>query len=59
MYYFVFFLPPRIPPAAKTEKGDVVDPIKPVFIGEFPQVIRDEQTSVLRKHIPGQFKWLQ
>ncbi|KDO58417.1 hypothetical protein CISIN_1g0054602mg, partial [Citrus sinensis] len=43
----------RIPPAGKSEKGDVVDPIKPVFIGEFPQVVRDEQTSILRKHIPG------
>lgn len=60
VFFFSFsFLVPRIPPAGKSEKGDVVDPIKPVFIGEFPQVVRDEQTSILRKHIPGQFNWLQ
>ncbi|KAJ4730197.1 nuclear pore complex protein [Melia azedarach] len=43
----------RIPPAGKGEKVDQIDPIKPVFVGEFPQVIRDEQTNILRKHVPG------
>lgn len=43
----------RIPPAGKTEKGDEIDPIKPVFVGEFPQVVRDEQISFLRKHVSG------
>lgn len=43
----------RIPPAGKSEKGDETDPIKPVFVGEFPQVVRDEQISFLRKHVSG------
>lgn len=46
-------LVPRIPTANKNEKGDDVDPIKPVYVGEFPQVVRDEQTKLLQKHIPG------
>lgn len=44
----------RIPPAGKSEKGDETDPIKPVFVGEFPQVVRDEQISFLRKHVSGE-----
>ncbi|KAK6238678.1 hypothetical protein QUC31_004147 [Theobroma cacao] len=43
----------RIPPANKNEKGDELDPIKPVFVGEFPQVVHDEQTSFLRKCLPA------
>ncbi|KAK9285637.1 hypothetical protein L1049_024835 [Liquidambar formosana] len=43
----------RIPPVKKSEKGDEVDPIKPVYVGEFPQVVRDEQTSFLQKGVPG------
>lgn len=44
---------PRIPPANKNDKGDGVDPIKPVFVGEFPQVVHDEQTSFLQRRVPG------
>ncbi|GMN27716.1 hypothetical protein TIFTF001_001775 [Ficus carica] len=44
----------RIPTANKNEKGDDVDPIKPVYVGEFPQVVRDEQTKLLQKRIPGE-----
>ncbi|KAJ0052167.1 hypothetical protein Pint_01861 [Pistacia integerrima] len=43
----------RITPAGKSEKGDEIDPIKPVFVGEFPQVVRDEKISFLRKHVSG------
>ncbi|KAK0588550.1 hypothetical protein LWI29_002498 [Acer saccharum] len=43
----------RIPTASKSERGDEVDPIKPVFVGEFPQAVRDEQTSILSKRVPG------
>ncbi|XVF21128.1 hypothetical protein REPUB_Repub12eG0064100 [Reevesia pubescens] len=43
----------RISPAKKNEKGDERDPIKPVFVGEFPQVVHDEQTSFLRRSVPA------
>ncbi|KAH1129212.1 hypothetical protein J1N35_000590 [Gossypium stocksii] len=43
----------RIPPANKNDKGDGVDPIKPVFVGEFPQVVHDEQTSFLQRRVPA------
>ncbi|CAI0383867.1 unnamed protein product [Linum tenue] len=42
----------RIPPTGKVEKGTQADPIKPVYVGEFPQVVRDEQAR-LQKHITG------
>ncbi|XP_012081441.1 nuclear pore complex protein NUP133 isoform X2 [Jatropha curcas] len=40
----------RIQPANKNEKGNEVDPIKPVYVGDFPQVVRDEQAGFLQKH---------
>ncbi|KAG8642169.1 nuclear pore complex protein NUP133 isoform X4 [Manihot esculenta] len=43
----------RIPPANKSDKGNEADPIKPVYVGEFPQLVRAEQASFLQKHIPG------
>ncbi|XWS47320.1 hypothetical protein CRYUN_Cryun14cG0142500 [Craigia yunnanensis] len=43
----------RIPPANKNDKGNEIDPIKPVFVGEFPQVIHDEQTSFLWRRVPA------
>uniref|UniRef100_A0A5B7BVC6 Nucleoporin Nup133/Nup155-like N-terminal domain-containing protein n=1 Tax=Davidia involucrata TaxID=16924 RepID=A0A5B7BVC6_DAVIN len=43
----------RIPPVKKSEKGDDIDPIKPVYVGEFPQVVRDEQAIFLYKRVPG------
>ncbi|KAG6662966.1 nuclear pore complex protein NUP133 isoform X1 [Carya illinoinensis] len=42
----------RIPPVNRSETGDEADPIKPVYVGEFPQVIRDEQASLLQKRVP-------
>ncbi|XP_038713797.1 nuclear pore complex protein NUP133 isoform X1 [Tripterygium wilfordii] len=36
-----------------SEKGNEADSIRPVFVAEFPQVVRDEQTSFLRKHVRG------
>ncbi|GAV78363.1 Nucleoporin_C domain-containing protein/Nucleoporin_N domain-containing protein [Cephalotus follicularis] len=38
----------RISPANETDKTDEVDLIKPVFVGEFPQAVRDELSSFLR-----------
>ncbi|WCJ37399.1 Nucleoporin Nup133/Nup155-like [Euphorbia peplus] len=43
----------RIPPANKSEKENEADPIKPVYVGEFPQVVRDEQANFMQKRIPG------
>lgn len=43
----------RIPPAKKSDKGEETDPIQPVYVGEFPQVLRDEQAVFLHKHAPG------
>lgn len=43
----------RIPPVNKNEKGNEIDPVKPVFVSEFPQSVRDEQSSFLRKYLPG------
>ena len=40
---------PRLPTVSKNEKGDDIDPIKPVYVGEFPQVVRDEQTISQQK----------
>ncbi|KAL7250062.1 hypothetical protein ACSBR1_012127 [Camellia fascicularis] len=45
----------RIPPVKKSEKVDDSDPVQPVFVGEFPQVVRDEQANRLQKRIPGEF----
>ncbi|CAI9090032.1 OLC1v1024715C1 [Oldenlandia corymbosa var. corymbosa] len=45
----------RIPPVKRTEKAEDVDLIKPVFVGEFPQVLRDEQQAALMaKQSPGE-----
>ncbi|KAF8414232.1 hypothetical protein HHK36_002232 [Tetracentron sinense] len=43
----------RIPPVKKTEKGADSDPIEPVYVGEFPQVVRDGQSSFVQKIVPG------
>lgn len=32
------------------EKGDDTDQSKPVFVGEFPQLVRDEQTRFSRNN---------
>uniref|UniRef100_A0A2P2KB65 Uncharacterized protein MANES_12G061100 n=3 Tax=Rhizophora mucronata TaxID=61149 RepID=A0A2P2KB65_RHIMU len=43
----------RIQPGNWSEKGNEADPIKPVYLGEFPQAVRDQQASFLREHVPG------
>ncbi|KAK3031989.1 hypothetical protein RJ639_036194 [Escallonia herrerae] len=43
----------RIPHVKKSEKGDDLDPTQPVYVGEFPQVVRDEQANFLQKCFPG------
>ncbi|XP_042516984.1 nuclear pore complex protein NUP133 isoform X2 [Macadamia integrifolia] len=43
----------RIPPVKKTEKGVDAETIQPVYVGEFPQVVRDAQASFLQKNVPG------
>ncbi|PHT43052.1 Nuclear pore complex protein [Capsicum baccatum] len=43
----------RIPPAKKSDKGEETDPIQPVYVGDFPQVLRDEQAVLIQKHAPG------
>ena len=44
------YLVSRVLPGNQTEKGDE---IKPVFVGEFPQVVRDEHAAMLQKHVHG------
>lgn len=44
------FCLPRVLPGNQNEKGDE---IKPVYVGEFPQVVRDEQASMLQRHVHG------
>nr|GMD33613.1 nuclear pore complex protein NUP133 [Ipomoea batatas] len=43
----------RIPPTKRSDKGDDTDLVKPVFVGEFPQVLRDQQAVVLQNYAPG------
>ncbi|KAK3010502.1 hypothetical protein RJ639_011771 [Escallonia herrerae] len=43
----------RIPQVKKGEKGNDLDPTQPVYVGEFPQVVRDEQANFLQKCFPG------
>ncbi|KAI3804901.1 hypothetical protein L1987_26776 [Smallanthus sonchifolius] len=37
----------------KSDKVDDVDPIQPVYAGEVPQVVRDEQANMLQKRLSG------
>ncbi|KAF8118996.1 hypothetical protein N665_0001s0053 [Sinapis alba] len=44
----------RVSPVNNGEKGDDTDQLKPVFVGEFPQLVRDEQTRFSRNNThPG------
>lgn len=43
----------RISPSNKNEKGDEVDLTKPVYVEEFPQVVRDEQARFMRTRHSG------
>ncbi|XP_061361160.1 nuclear pore complex protein NUP133 isoform X2 [Gastrolobium bilobum] len=42
-------------PSSNVGKGDNTDPIKPVFVAEFPQVVRDEQATLLHKRVPVEY----
>ncbi|XP_027332079.1 nuclear pore complex protein NUP133 isoform X2 [Abrus precatorius] len=42
----------RVPQVNTSGKGDDTDPTKPVFVGEFPQLVRDEQATLLHKRVP-------
>lgn len=44
----------RVPQVNRSGKEDNTDPIKPVFVSEFPQVVRDEQATSLHARIPGE-----
>ncbi|XP_022135834.1 nuclear pore complex protein NUP133 isoform X2 [Momordica charantia] len=39
----------RISPANRSSKEDETDPVRPVYVGEFPQVVRDEQASLVQQ----------
>jgi len=41
----------------KSDKVDDVDPVQPVYVGEVPQVVRDEQANMLQKRVSGQYTW--
>ncbi|KAG2266286.1 hypothetical protein Bca4012_076269 [Brassica carinata] len=41
-----------VSPVNNGEKGDDTNQLKPVFFGEFPQLVRDEQTCFLRNNSP-------
>ncbi|CAM8954468.1 unnamed protein product [Rhodiola kirilowii] len=43
----------RISPSKKNDKGDEIDPTKPVYVEEFPQVVRDEQARFMQKRHSG------
>lgn len=43
----------RIPSTNKNEDGDERGLLKPVFVGDFPQSVHDEQKIFLRQHAPG------
>ncbi|KAG2298023.1 hypothetical protein Bca4012_009215 [Brassica carinata] len=40
----------RVSPVNNGGKGDDTDQLKPVFVGEFPQLVRDEQTRFSRNN---------
>ncbi|XP_047340645.1 nuclear pore complex protein NUP133 isoform X2 [Impatiens glandulifera] len=44
----------RIPQVKKNENREGSDEIRPVFVGEFPQIVRDEQALLQQKHAPGE-----
>nr|GEV84045.1 nuclear pore complex protein NUP133 [Tanacetum cinerariifolium] len=43
----------RIPTTKKSDKGDDVEPIQLVIVGEVPQVVRDEQANIFQKRLSG------
>ena len=55
--YNLGFITRRIPTVKKSDKVDDVDPVQPVYVGEVPQVVRDEQANMLQKRVSGQYTW--
>lgn len=49
-FCYILFHLLRIP--KKNEKGDE-DPNQPIYVGEFPQVVRDAQAELMHKRVPG------
>ncbi|KAJ3669565.1 hypothetical protein LUZ60_011515 [Juncus effusus] len=48
-------IPSRLPAVKKEEKGDDgVDQTRPVFVGEFPQVVRNAQANLLQTNISSE-----
>ncbi|KAH6785175.1 hypothetical protein C2S51_037630 [Perilla frutescens var. frutescens] len=43
----------RIPPAKKSDGGDEADSVEPVYVGEFPQEVRDVQIMSLQNRVPA------
>ncbi|KAJ0980116.1 hypothetical protein J5N97_008371 [Dioscorea zingiberensis] len=43
----------RIPSGNNTHKSADADPIQPVFVGEFPQVVRNAQASLPQRSVAG------
>lgn len=44
----------RMSTAKKKDNVDDREQIEPVYVGEFPQAVHDEQTNFLRKSVPGE-----
>ncbi|XP_068669283.1 nuclear pore complex protein NUP133 [Aristolochia californica] len=42
----------RIPPAKKSVRGNEADQLDPVYVEEFPQIVRDAQAEFLQKTAP-------
>ncbi|XP_041992032.1 nuclear pore complex protein NUP133-like isoform X1 [Salvia splendens] len=43
----------RIPPAKKSDRGDETDSAQPVYVGEFPQEVRDAQIMSSQNRFPA------
>lgn len=43
----------RIPHVKKSDKGDESESVRPVYVGEFPQEVRDAQIMSLQNRVPG------
>lgn len=50
-YLIKSFYLPRISPVNRSDKEDETDPVKPVYVGEFPQVVRNEQASLAQQFV--------
>lgn len=48
----------RIPQVSGSGKGEETSSIKPVYVGEFPQVVCDEQARLLQRRVAGEYSRL-